>query len=202
MPDDRDRDGRFIGCSAGKWDNGAGTAGNHGTEKGPNPMSVRYETRNPLPAEARRRMIEQLNLVMADILDNHYQSLLAHWNTRGANFTELHKLFEEYAGSNGAENWCDWVAERIGQLGGTVETTIPFIAAKTSLPEYPLAITTGEEHARALADAAAVVISHVREATALARELEDEVTADILGQVQRSAEKYLWFFEAHIQEVR
>ena len=112
-------------------------------------MSVRYETKNPLPAAARHRMIEELNLVMADILDNHYQSLLAHWNTRGANFTELHKLFEEYAGSNGAENWCDWVAERIGQLGGTVETTIPFIAAKTSLPEYPLAITTGEEHARA-----------------------------------------------------
>jgi Ferritin-like domain len=149
MPDDRDRYGRLVGGSAGKWDNVAGTAGNHGTENGPIAMSVRYETRNPLPAEARHRTVEQLKLVMANILDNHYQSLLAHWNTRGANFTELHKLFEEYSIGNGAENWCDWVAERIGQLGGTVGTTIPFIAANSSLPVYPLAITTGEEHARA-----------------------------------------------------
>jgi starvation-inducible DNA-binding protein len=167
-----------------------------------NSVSIRYETRNPLPVASRDAMIEQLNRLMADILDNHYQSLLAHWNTRGSNFIALHKLFEDYAGSSGAENWCDWVAERISQLGGTVETTIPFIAAKTSLPEYPLSITTGEEHAQALVNSAGIIIRRVQEVIALAQELEDQVTVDILGQVQRSAEKYLWFLEAHIPQVR
>jgi DNA-binding ferritin-like protein len=58
-------------------------------------MTIRYETMNPLPTQAREQMIEMLNGLMADILDNHYQTLLAHWNTRGANFRELHELFQE-----------------------------------------------------------------------------------------------------------
>src|SRR5512147_1917172 len=99
-------------------------------------MTPGYETMNPLPAAHRAQMVDELNGLMADILDNHYQSLLAHWNTRGPNFSALHDFFEMYAGSNGVENWCDWVAERISQLGGTVVTTIPYIAARTSLDEY------------------------------------------------------------------
>ena len=108
-------------------------------------MSIEYETVNPLPREARGKMVGLLNGIMADILDNHYQSLLAHWNTRGPNFIALHKFLDEYAGSNGADNWCDWVAERITQLGGTVMTTVQFISANTSLREYPTAAASGED---------------------------------------------------------
>src|SRR4051794_8488549 len=99
-------------------------------------MSMSYEgssSLNPLPADRREAMIETLNHLMATILDNHYQSLLAHWNTRGSNFKSLHEFFQDYGIGNGADNWCDWVAERIGQLGGKVTTTIPFIASHTSL---------------------------------------------------------------------
>jgi hypothetical protein len=41
-------------------------------------MSIEYESMNPLPQETRDRMVAVLNGIMADILDNHYQSLLAH----------------------------------------------------------------------------------------------------------------------------
>jgi starvation-inducible DNA-binding protein len=161
-------------------------------------MSPGYHTDNPMPDADRAEMAAFLNGLMADILDNHIQSLLAHWNTRGPNFIALHEFFGRYAGCNGADNWCDWVAERISQLGGTVATTIPFIAASTSLDEYPMAISRGEDHVRALAASAGVIIRRLREGIRLANKLEDQVTADILAEVQRSAEKHLWLLEAHV----
>jgi starvation-inducible DNA-binding protein len=165
-------------------------------------MSIKYESMNPLPQETRDKMVAVLNGIMADILDNHYQSLLAHWNTRGANFIALHEFFDEYAGSNGAENWCDWVAERISQLGGTVVTTVQFISTNTSLTEYPLTITTGEDHVQALAISARTIIVRLRDAIAEALVSLDNVTADVLTDVQRSAEKYLWLLEAHVPKPR
>lgn len=161
-------------------------------------MPALYETRNPLSEATRAEMIAMLNATMADILDNHYQTLLAHWNTRGPNFIALHQFFDEYAGSNGADNWCDWVAERIVQLGGTVQTTIQFIAERTSLKKYPVGAMNAEQHVEALATAAATIIRRLHDGIALARRADDSVTADILAQVQRSAEKYLWLLEAHI----
>jgi starvation-inducible DNA-binding protein len=142
-------------------------------------------------------MIAMLNAIMADILDNHYQTLLAHWNVRGPNFIALHRFFDEYAGSNGADNWCDWVAERIAQLGGTVQTTIQFIAERTTLTPYPVGPISAEQHVDALATAATKIIERLRTGVALARQADDSVTGDILADVQRSAEKYLWLLEAH-----
>ena len=165
-------------------------------------MSTKYETTNPLPAATRDKMVDLLNGIMADILDNHYQSLLAHWNTKGANFIALHELFGKYSGCNGAENWCDWVAERISQLGGTVVTTIRYIADTSSLKEYPLTITQGHEHVQALATSLVTIIERLRGGIGLAMASGDNVTADILGQVQRSAEKFLWLLEAHTQKPR
>ena len=161
-------------------------------------MAQTYATMNPLPADRRAAMVDELNGIMADILDNHYQSLLAHWNTRGSNFRGLHSLFEEYAGCNGAENWCDWVAERIGQLGGTVLATIPYIASHTTLSEYPTDIADGDAHIRALVNSASSIIRRVGEGIAKAGSHGDVVTAEILTDVQRSAEKYLWLMEAHL----
>lgn len=161
-------------------------------------MRTLQPTLNPLPPKGRAQVVEFLNDLMADILDNHYQSLLAHWNTRGSNFAALHKLFEQYGIGNGAENWCDLVAERISQLGGTVLTTIPYIAANTSLREYPLNIREGAEHAEALAKSAAKIIARLCEGINLAEKHGDRVTAYILGEVQQSAEKWLWLLEAHL----
>ena len=157
-----------------------------------------HSTRIDLAAKTRTRMITLLNAIMADILDNHYQTLLAHWNVRGANFIALHKFFDEYAGSNGADNWCDWVAERIAQLGGTVQTTVQFIAERTSLPQYRVDIVNGQQHVEALATAAGMIIRRLRDGIAFAQKADDSVTADVLTEVQRSAEKYLWLLEAHL----
>lgn len=161
-------------------------------------MPTTFATRNPLAQPARQEMIELLNRRMADILDLHYQTLLAHWNVRGENFIGLHRLFDEFAGCNGADNWCDWVAERIGQLGGAVETTVHYISEKSGLKPYPTDISSGSDHVAHLCDALAVVLVAFRDAASRADELEDVVSAEILRRVQVSGEKYLWLLEAHL----
>jgi starvation-inducible DNA-binding protein len=162
-------------------------------------MTEPFESHNPLPVADRQKIIELLNERMANILDLHYQTLLAHWNVRGRNFIALHRFFDEFAGSNGADNWCDWVAERIGQLGGVVRTTIPYIAAHTALPEYPTDVVRADDHVRHLAGLVSMIIVQFRDAARTAQAAQDSVTADILLQVQRSAEKYLWLIEAHFE---
>ena len=156
-------------------------------------------TLNPLPEPVRQKMVSLLNRRMADILDLHYQSLLAHWNVRGPNFIALHTLLDDFAGSNGADNWCDWVAERISQLGGAVATTVQYIAANSTLAEYSTKALTGDDHVKQLTANLAKVIVAFRDAAKYAETNEDHVTSDILRQVQRSAEKYLWLLEAHLQ---
>ena len=51
----------------------------------------------------------------------------------------------------------------------------------------------------ALADSAASIIRRLRDGIDQARAAKDGVTADVLAEVQRSAEKYLWLLEAHVQ---
>jgi starvation-inducible DNA-binding protein len=83
-----------------------------------------------------------------------------------------------------------------------VVTTVQFISASTSLTEYPITITTGEDHVQALAISARTIIMRLRDAIAEASASRDNVTADILTDVQRSAEKYLWLLEAHVPKPR
>jgi starvation-inducible DNA-binding protein len=93
------------------------------------------------------------------------------------------------------------VAERIAQLGGTVVTTVRYIAANSKLREFPTTITSGEEHVLALVTSASAIIVRLRDAAAEAMAVEDIVTAAVLTDVQRSAEKFLWLLEAHLPKV-
>jgi DNA-binding ferritin-like protein len=52
-----------------------------------------------------------------------HQAKQAHWNVKGPTFIALHKLFDEIV--DAAEDYMDLIAERVVQLGGTAEGTIP-----------------------------------------------------------------------------
>jgi len=93
----------------------------------------------------------------------------------------------------------DLIAERIVQLGGIAEGTIRLAAKKSKLPEYPLDISGGNEHVAALSHALAVFGELARKSIDQANELKDVDTADILTEISRGADKYLWFVEAHAQ---
>jgi len=154
------------------------------------------KTKNDLPLDVRKKMIDLLNARLADSVDLQTQVKQAHWNVKGPSFIAIHELFDDVA--EAVENSVDMIAERAVQLGGTALGTARIAAAKSTLTEYPHDITDGMAHVDALSSALAAVAKKVREAIDEADTAGDANTADLFTQVSRDLDKYLWFVEAHL----
>jgi starvation-inducible DNA-binding protein len=157
-----------------------------------------YRTKNDLPEATRIEVITLLNQRLAESIDLQTQCKQAHWNVKGPQFIALHKLFDEI--NEEVEDYVDLLAERIVQLGGIAEGTVGAVAKRTSLIDYPLMLTTGAEHTAALSDALAAFGRSARIGIEEMNELEDADSADILTEISRGTDKWLWFVEAHLQD--
>ena len=156
-----------------------------------------YPTKNDLPEAGRREAVELLNQRLADCIDLQTQCKQAHWNVKGPSFIALHKLFDEV--NEAVEEYVDLIAERVVQLGGIAEGTVGIVAKRSSLIDYPLALSSGSEHVAALSDALAMFGRTARVGIEEMNELEDADSADILTEISRGVDKWLWFVEAHQQ---
>src|SRR6476660_9757084 len=110
-----------------------------------------YRTKNDLSEQTRVEVIGLLNQRLADCIDLQTQCKQAHWNVKGPVFIALHKLFDEV--NEDVEEYVDLIAERVVQLGGIAEGTARIVAQRSALIDYPLALSSGEEHVAALSDA-------------------------------------------------
>ena len=155
-------------------------------------------TRNSLPEKTRIQVATLLQERLADSIDLMMQAKQAHWNVKGPHFMALHQLFDKVYTETG--EYVDLIAERIVQLGGIAEGTVRVAAKTSSLPEYPLDITSGAKHVGELAHAIAFYGELVRTAIDQATELGDADTADIFTEISRGADTNLWFVEAHEQD--
>ncbi len=156
-----------------------------------------HPTRNDLPEETRAEVAALLNQRLADCIDLQTQCKQAHWNVKGSSFIALHELFDAINGE--VEGYVDLLAERIVQLGGVAEGTVAVVAARSSLPAYPLTLVAGAEHVAAVSDALAAFARTVRMGIEEMNELEDADSADIMTEVSRGVDKSLWFVEAHLE---
>jgi starvation-inducible DNA-binding protein len=159
-----------------------------------------YRTKNDLPATARAEAVRLLNARLADCIDLQTMCKQAHWNVKGPQFISLHKLFDEI--NEDVESYVDLIAERVVQLGGIAEGTARVVAQRTTLLDYPLTIAPGEEHVAALSDVLSQFGRTVRIGIEEMNELEDAASADILTEICRGVDKWLWFVEAHAQDGR
>jgi starvation-inducible DNA-binding protein len=156
-----------------------------------------FKTSIDLPAADRSAVNDLLNQNLADAFDLMSQTKTAHWNVKGNDFWQLHKLFDELAAE--VLEWVDMVAERVTALGGYATGTVRMSAANSALPEFPTDITDGMEYVRAVADRLAAYANTSREGIDKTDKLGDVNTADLLTEISRCADKYLYFLEAHLQ---
>jgi starvation-inducible DNA-binding protein len=156
-----------------------------------------FPTKNELAPDVRSRMAALLNQCLADCIDLQTQCKQAHWNVKGPSFIALHKLFDEV--NEDVEEYVDLLAERVVQLGGVAMGTARMVAARSNLDEYPPDLTTGEQHVDALSTALAAFGRTARERVEEADRADDPATADILTEIARGTDKWLWFVEAHQQ---
>ena len=158
---------------------------------------VLYQTENDLSLERRSALSTLMNQRLPSALDLQMQLKQAHWNVKGPSFIGLHQLFDE--AHAGVAGYVDLIAERIVQLGGIAEGTVRVSAARSRLPEYPLAIADGASHVEAAARALSTFGQEARGTIEQANELNDAVSADVFTEVSRGVDKWLWFVEAHTQ---
>lgn len=156
-----------------------------------------FPTHIDLPENDRQPLIELLNGRLADTADLYSQVKQAHWNVKGLNFFQLHGLFDQLAGE--VFPFIDLIAERATALGGVAMGTVRMAAARSILPEYPVEATEGQRHLKALIDRYAVFTANIRKAIDVADDHHDRSTADLFTEISRTADKQLWFLEAHVQ---
>lgn len=156
-----------------------------------------YSTKNDLPEPDRSEAVALLNQRLADCINLQTQCKQAHWNVKGPTFIALHKLFDDV--NEAVEEYVDLIAERVVQLGGIAQGTAAIVAARSTLPEYPLVLSSGAEHVAALSDALAAFGRTARRGIDEMDDLDDADSADILTEISRGVDKWLWFVEAHEQ---
>jgi starvation-inducible DNA-binding protein len=147
-----------------------------------------------LPDRTRIEMIELLNSRLAETIDLDLHARHARWNVRGPQFIALYDLFGRL--HRDLEHYGDLLAERVVQLGGMAHGTVRAIQQNSSLPVYPAAIE-GSEHVLFIAAALAVYATVMRRSIALPTESGDPVTADIMTEVSRGIDKWLWLVDAN-----
>lgn len=155
-----------------------------------------HKTKNDLPAKKRTEIVKLLNERLADMIDLKLQSKQAHWNVRGPNFIALHELFDKVASA--VDGFVDLLAERAAALGGVAEGTLAAVSGRTTLSAYKLNLVAGKDHVEALSSALAAAGKEMRAAIDKADSAGDADSADVLTEVSRDLDQYLWFVESHL----
>ncbi len=156
-----------------------------------------FRTSINIPEENRQAVIQLLNQQLADTFDLFSQTKQAHWNVKGPNFYQLHELYDELAAA--LLPHVDAIAERATALGGFAMGTARMAAASSRLQDYPQDAVDDLANVQALAQCYAAVAASTREAADQAEQQEDMDTNDLLIEVSRDLDKFLWFLEAHLQ---
>jgi starvation-inducible DNA-binding protein len=147
-----------------------------------------------LDSEVRHALVELLNLTLADEAVLTAKTRSAHWNVRGAEFFELHTLFEtQYQLLN---NISDEIAERARMLGGFAIGSLGEFLNHTRLEEQPGVIP---DILRLLADHEASIRFLREDARKCTEEYEDEGTFVLLVSVMRLHEKMSWMLRSYIE---
>lgn len=157
-----------------------------------------YSSPSRLSTDVRGKIAATLNARLADGLDLWSQIKVAHWNVKGPQFPSLHPLFETFALGLAAFN--DAIAERAVTLGSNARGTVRHAGAHSRLAEYPQDATRDTEHVALLADRIETYLEGLRQSRAVAEELRDPDTVDLLTQVITEFEKHGWFLRASLSD--
>jgi len=91
----------------------------------------------------------------------------------------------------------DEAAERVRQLGQTVDGNLVALAKASELSTFPNGVLDGQAVCKELSGCMAYVIDQLRDGIEKSSEA-DPITADLLTKISGSLELHLWLLESHI----
>ena len=142
------------------------------------------------------RVIEALNVLLADSYTVYLKTHNYHWNVTGPMFNTLHTLFEtEYSELALA---VDEVAERIRTIGARAPGSYSEFAALASIKEDTQSPAARQMIENLVADQAAIV-STARRVVEAAEAAGDQATADLGVRRIDVHEKNAWMLRSHLE---
>ncbi|MDX1651874.1 MAG: DNA starvation/stationary phase protection protein [Brumimicrobium sp.] len=144
-------------------------------------------------AEETQEVVENLNILLAN-LHVHYQKLRNyHWNVVGADFFDLHEFFEQEYDAVKLE--IDEIAERIRTFGKTPHSTLRKYLEVSEIEETGTDLNAEEMVKEVLSDFETVLGFMVATVEA-AREIGDIATDDMITGYMVRTEKRHWMLTA------
>ncbi|MDQ0679980.1 starvation-inducible DNA-binding protein [Arthrobacter pascens] len=138
-------------------------------------------------------LTNNLQAVLADLIDLHIQGKQAHWNIVGTNFRDLHLQLDEIV--DAARQFADDTAERMRALHALPDGRSSTVAKSTSLAEFPGGLISTK-------DAIDRIVAALEAAVGTMRKVHDEVdeedptSADLLHEFIAKLEQYAWMVNA------
>ena len=116
---------------------------------------------------------------------------------KGSNFYELHAKFEEYY--NDAIEKVDEIAERVLTLEGTPLHSYSAYMKQAEIKEVT-GVSDGNRCVKEIVGNLGILIRKEREILALAAEIGDDGTQDMINPYISEQEKNLWMLRAYLSE--
>ncbi|WP_426989724.1 Dps family protein [Pseudarthrobacter sp. Y6] len=138
-------------------------------------------------------LTNNLQAVLADLIELHIQGKQAHWNIVGTNFRDLHLQLDEIV--DAARQFADDMAERMRALHALPDGRSATVAKSTSLAQFPEGLINTK-------DAIERIVAALEAAVGTMRKVHDEVdeedptTADLLHEFIARLEQYAWMVNA------
>ncbi|HEY8699591.1 MAG TPA: DNA starvation/stationary phase protection protein [Arthrobacter sp.] len=143
-------------------------------------------------------LTNNLQAVLADLIELHIQGKQAHWNIVGTNFRDLHLQLDEIV--DAARQFADDLAERMRALHALPDGRSSTVAETTSLAQFPEGLISTR-------DAIERIVAALEAAVGTMRKVHDEVdeedptTSDLLHAFIAKLEQYAWMVNAETLKV-
>ncbi len=150
-----------------------------------------------LSLSIREKAAPLLQQSVANGLDLYSQIKQAHWTIKGPAFLLIHEFFDDL-GSQVLE-FVDVLAERLEQIGGTVQGTIRVAARSSTLEEYPLENVDEQDHIKSICKVLRVFNHQCRENIQIFSDMKDDVTSELYTDIALALDKKMWMLESHLK---
>ena len=143
------------------------------------------------------RLVDALNLVVADTYQMMALSHLAHWNVEGPGFFSLHKAFEDHY--EDLFEAVDEIAERVRAMDAYAIGGLSKLAKTAGMDEFPSGQVSQKDFVAGLIVAHEKVIDDAARARDLAGENNDLQTQDLMIKRIQWHEKTIWMLKAYLR---
>jgi starvation-inducible DNA-binding protein len=148
--------------------------------------------------DARKKLVETLNMRLCDEYVLYTKTRNYHWNVIGPRFSQLHEFFEEQYEI--LEEMIDEIAERARQLGGKSLGTLEEFVRHSSINEQPGQYPDSQTMISNLLKDHEMVIKTLRKnADEADEEYDDMATNDFFLEAVQKHEKMAWMLRAHLE---